>query len=203
MNYNDYIIKNNSEFIREFDAMYREVDDPWGQAARGTEDTSFNILIEVLKKIFNGKKIVDVGCGPGHLSSAMKRELKAEEYIGCDISEIAIEKAKAANPSLEFVVHNIIDATLPFEADLITVLKTLYYCAPEIDITIRNLHSMLKSGGFLVYTYNLKDDSFTKRYLDIETLRAKLEAGGLFKKKYISDFYIGSERVAIDVFEKI
>lgn len=202
MNYNDYIIRENKEFPREFDAMYREIDDPWGQQARGISDTSYNILISILKHIYKGKFIVDIGCGPGHLSRSMYNELNAGKYIGCDISETAIKKAGIANPEFEFEVVNIIQETRDWEADLVTVLKTLYYCAPEIDVTIRNLHKMLKNGGFLAYTYNIKEDSFTNRYLNIETLRMKLEEDGMFKKIYISDFYSGDERFAVDIYEK-
>ncbi|MDO8993883.1 MAG: class I SAM-dependent methyltransferase, partial [Daejeonella sp.] len=116
--------------------MYREVADPWGQEARGLEDTSFKVLVSALKHLYQGGRIVDIGCGPGHLSKAFKQELAAEEYIGCDISEAAILKAKLAYPDLFFHQLNIIESTLDLKANLVTALKTLYYCAPEIDITI-------------------------------------------------------------------
>lgn len=203
MNYNDYIIRDNKDFVREFDTMYREIDDPWGQQTRGVTDTSYNILIAALKNIFTGKLILDIGCGPGHLSDSIFQQLGADKYIGCDISETAIAKARIANPQHSFEVMNIITDTKPIEADLITVLKTLYYCAPEIDITIRNLYKMIKKGGYLAYSYNIKDNSFTNRYLNIEMLREKMESEGFFCKKYISDYYFADERIAIDVFEKL
>jgi trans-aconitate methyltransferase len=202
MNCNDYIIKNNRDFTRDFETMYREVSDPWGQEARGLADTSFKLLVSSLKHLYQGGRIVDIGCGPGHLSKAFKQELAAEEYIGCDISEAAILKAKLAFPELSFHQLNIIESTLDLKANLVTALKTLYYCAPEIDITISHINSMLVPDGLFAYSYNIKGDSFTKQFLDIETLRQKMEGAG-FKKVYISDYYISDERIAIDIFQKI
>lgn len=199
-NCNDYII-SQGEFVRDFDAMYRDFEDPWSQEKRGVEDVSFNLLTSGLKFIFRGKKMIDIGCGPGHLSGAFVDSLKVDQYIGCDISEAAVSKAKIAYPAADFRVLNIIEESLPEKADLVTALKTLYYCAPEIDVTIRNIKKMLGTGGLLAYSYNIKEDSFTKKFLDIETLRAKLENAG-FEKKLISDYYIKDERIAIDVFEK-
>lgn len=72
MNYNDFIIKNNKDFVRDFETMYNEVEDPWGQEARGEEDTSFRLLISSLKNIYFGKRMVDIGCGPGHLRNNLR-----------------------------------------------------------------------------------------------------------------------------------
>ncbi|PQV57272.1 methyltransferase family protein [Sediminibacterium magnilacihabitans] len=202
MNCNDYIIKDGAEFVRNFDTMYKEVTDPWGQEARGTEDTSFRLLVAVLKNIYSGKQMIDIGCGPGHLSVAFCTELGIKKYIGCDISKAAVEKAKSVNPELEFHELDIIRETKGIKGTLITALKTLYYCAPEIDVTIDNIHEMLEKEGYLAYSYNIKDDSFTKRFLDIDVLRSKLEEKG-FRKKFLSDYFINDERIAIDVFQKI
>ena len=202
MNCNDFIIKNNKDYVRDFETMYNEVEDPWGQEARGEEDTSFRLLISSLKNICFGKRMVDIGCGPGHLSRAFKEQLKIDSYFGCDISKSAINKASELNPEMEFFELNIIYDSIKLKADLVTALKTLYYCAPEIDATIKNIYKMLLPDGFLAYSYNIKEDSFSKKFLDIETLRDKLVNSG-FKKAYISDYYyINNERIAIDIFQK-
>ncbi len=202
MNCNDFIIKDSKDFVRDFETMYKQVEDPWGQEARGEEDTSFRLLVSALKNIYSGKRMVDIGCGPGHLSKAFKAQLNVESYIGCDVSKAAIIKASQLNPDVEFFELNIIENSRDFKADLVTALKTLYYCAPEIDVTINNIYEMLLPNGFLAYSYNIKDDSFTKKFLDIETLREKLVIRG-FKRAFISDYYyINEERIAIDIFQK-
>jgi trans-aconitate methyltransferase len=120
----------------------------------------------------------------------------------CDVSKAAIIKASQLNPDMEFFELNIIENSRDFKADLVTALKTLYYCAPEIDITINNIYEMLLPSGFLAYSYNIKNDSFTKKFLDIETLREKLINRG-FKRIFISDyFYTNKERITIDIYKK-
>jgi SAM-dependent methyltransferase len=203
MNYNDYIIRDNKEFIRDFDRMYREISDPWGQQERGDNDESFSIALSVLKSFYRKGLIVDIGCGPGHLSKYVIEKLGDDNYLGCDISPQAVKIAKEKNPNLQFETLNIITDYKSWDASVVIILKTIYYCAPEIDNTIQNIYNTLTKGGHLLYSYNMKEDSFTNRYLDIEKLRYKLNNGGLFKKKFISDYFLKEERIAIDIYEKI
>lgn len=202
MNCNDYIIKENKEFPRDFDKMYQNINDPWNQTKRGHNDISLNLILNNLKIFYSKKNLSDIGCGPGHISKYISEFLNIENYYGYDISRFAIDEAIKKNHNLNFNYHDIIQKPLPIKTDLILSLKTLYYCAPEIDITLQNIFESLSDGGLFAYTYNQKEESFTNRYLDIDLLRGKILKTENLQSIFISDFYDRDERIAIDIFLK-
>jgi len=63
-NYHDYVIRDG-KFIRDFDQMYKNCDDPWNQ------DTNIHIsdfyVLDLTKSIFGPQhiKIMDIGFGKG------------------------------------------------------------------------------------------------------------------------------------------
>lgn len=48
------------------------------------------------------RNIIDLGCGPGNSTRALKNRFSEAHIIGADSSENMIEKARADNPDLEF-----------------------------------------------------------------------------------------------------
>jgi SAM-dependent methyltransferase len=202
MNCNDYIIKDNKEFPRDFDKMYQNINDPWNQTKRGHNDISLNLILNNLKIFYTQKNLSDIGCGPGHISKYISEFLKIDNYYGYDISRFAINKALESLSNLNFNCHDITKKALPIKTDLILSLKTLYYCAPEIDITLQNIFESLKDGGLFAYTYNQKEDSFTNRFLNIDLLREKILKKENLHSIFTSDFYDRNERTAIDIFLK-
>jgi trans-aconitate methyltransferase len=58
-------------------------------------DIGVKVLIETLAKIpLNKPRIIDFGCGDGHLTSVVANFLKAKEVYGIDIQDQLLEKAK-------------------------------------------------------------------------------------------------------------
>ena len=202
MNCNDYIIKDNKEFPRDFDKMYQNINDPWNQTKRGNKDKSLNLILNNLRVFYSKDNLSDIGCGPGHISKYISEFLKIKNYYGYDISRFAINQAVKNIGILNFNYHDITKKPLPVKTDLILSLKTLYYCAPEIDLTLQNIFESLSDGGLFAYTYNQKEDSFTNRYLDIDLLRGKISKKQDLRSIFISDFYDADERIAVDIFLK-
>jgi trans-aconitate methyltransferase len=71
----------------------------------------FKFIVNNLKP---GLKILDLGCGPGHLGHMIYDNVPFEDYVGIDFSKVAIQQAKAKAP-LQFI-----------EADLMGVDYTPY-----------------------------------------------------------------------------
>lgn len=175
---NKYIIKNN-DFIRDFDTMYQKCSDPWGQEQTANVDLLTNTSLFLLNKIIIEKNIcvknvLDVGCGPGHLSLNLLKNVgdKLVSYCGTDISSVAIAKAKKRyllydSVNVMFEVDNIIlrNPSYVGKYDLIFCGKTIYYVALEIDIVMKNLKNYLRKGGLFVCSYNQKHDSYSNQYL--------------------------------------
>ena len=51
---------------------------------------------------FNGKSVLDYGCGTGYNCHYIKRYSMAEKVLGVDISEATINFAKSSFPDCEF-----------------------------------------------------------------------------------------------------
>lgn len=62
--------------------------------------------------IENPKRIIDIGCGPGNSTAELKKRYPNAYILGVDFSPNMIEKAKADNPELDFMLF---DATKDFD----------------------------------------------------------------------------------------
>jgi 2-polyprenyl-3-methyl-5-hydroxy-6-metoxy-1,4-benzoquinol methylase len=73
----------------DFNAFY-EVADPWGIERASFRDRA---LLRVIGPHVAGKRVLELGCGEGHLTSTLFG--KAASVVGIDISDVAIARAKA------------------------------------------------------------------------------------------------------------
>ncbi len=153
-----------SEFI-PFDKT--SVAQSFGQAAKHYDQHAFiqrevgDRLLEKLNYMkINPKRILDIGCGTGHFTQALKRKFKKADVIGLDISELMIKTAKQQQSGLtklfsskcEFLVGDM-DA-LPFkdnEFDLIFSNLTLQWTNNPL-ITLKEVSRVLSPSGLLLYT---------------------------------------------------
>lgn len=114
-------------------------------------------MLEVLP-LEKGMKILDVGCGAGKQCFSFLAHLDGKAAItGGDVSEELLNKAKDENTKLgNRVTFQELDfnKTFPFEKetfDLVSCSFAIYY-AEDIPFTIREMHRVLKSGGYLFTT---------------------------------------------------
>jgi trans-aconitate 2-methyltransferase len=105
----------------------------------------------------NSLKILDLGCGTGHLSFSLKRERPELEIVGVDISscnvQIAIKRAATMNSpeGLSFATANYCNwSTAPF--DVILAESVLHLIASDDQLLIEKLALDLSPGGFLIAT---------------------------------------------------
>jgi malonyl-CoA O-methyltransferase len=98
----------------------------------------------------DGFTILDVGCGPGHLTAGLPL---SAHVIGCDLSPQMVRLAALARPTGSFVVH---DYHQPFPAqwplaDVTVALGCLEFCADLAQVA-RNLAAATKPEGRLLLT---------------------------------------------------
>jgi Methylase involved in ubiquinone/menaquinone biosynthesis len=109
------------------------------------------ILPSLLKLLgdVKGKKILDIGCGPGLYASLLTQ--KGAVVHGIDISSELIGIAKKEAPTAELIIG---DATrLPYknlEFDIIIALHVLYYLK-SWDQVLKEIHAVLKKGGIFIF----------------------------------------------------
>lgn len=114
-------------------------------------------MLEVLP-LEKGMKILDVGCGAGKQCFSFLAHLDGKADItGGDVSEELLKKAIDENAKLgNRVTFQELDfnKTFPYEAetfDLVSCSFAIYY-SEDIPFTIREMHRVLKTGGYLFTT---------------------------------------------------
>ena len=114
-------------------------------------------MLEVLP-LEKGMKILDVGCGAGKQCFSFLAQLDGKaEITGGDISEELLKKAEEENAKLgNRVTFQELDfnKTFPFEKDIFDLVSCSFaiYYAEDIPFTIREMHRVLKPGGYLFTT---------------------------------------------------
>lgn len=114
-----------------------------------------NRLEQIVKNIpqKNGLKILDAGCGEGHLIERLLLKNKGNTYFGIDIEEVALRKAKRRCSYSTFIRMNL--ANIGFDDELFDlivcseVLEHLY----EYEVVIKELIRVLKKDGYLIITF--------------------------------------------------
>ena len=104
------------------------------------------------------ERILDLGCGTGHLS--WKISEKGADVIGMDASEEMVAKAKASYPTLSFELGDARTFHFPDPFDAVFSNATLHWI-PEAGIVAENIRQHLKIGGRLVVEFGGKGNTGT------------------------------------------
>ena len=103
----------------------------------------------------NGKRICDLGCGPGLYASRCAQ--RGAQVEGVDFSASSIEyatlNAKPGRGSLSFRQANYLNDTLPEQQDLVTLIY-LDFCVlspPQRAVLLSKVRHMLAPGGAFVF----------------------------------------------------
>jgi len=147
MSYNDFVFKDG-QLIGRFDDMYRQSSVvPWEQDKR-----SFEWYADLCLGVLNSHKpygqLLDIGCGLGYFTHRLGA--CSEKQTGWDISESAVESAKALFPNIEFEARDISQPlNIEMQYDIICARELLWYVLPNLDIVFSNFKKLLKPNGYL------------------------------------------------------
>ncbi len=94
-----------------------------------------------------GERILDLGCGTGHLTAALAAAGAA--VVGLDHSADMLAQARAAHPHLHFVQGDARDFALDTPFDAVFSNAALHWVRPP-DAVVRCVHNALKPGGRFV-----------------------------------------------------
>jgi SAM-dependent methyltransferase len=194
MNHNDYLFCQSDgkfRFLRQFDQMYGNCDDPHGQSLELAQlgykivTLSLKHMLSVLQ-ISDSGSLLDVGCGLGYFTGYLQEQLPGWRVSGADISAIALSKASKRIPLCRFFQLDLKDeATIPKEKfDVIISMNVLYYFTEEeIHEVVQNLRRLACEGGLLISGYHLPETMNFGRYIrSLDDARALLEPWGF---KYV------------------
>ncbi len=207
---NKYII-DGDVFLRDFEAMYANEEDPWSQHEYYQKDVATMSIFYFLKVlcpelVSSSPSILDIGCADGYHAKHFIDIFPFCSYTGTDISPTVVSKASQLYPasnSATFVVDDCRKANFEFNQrfDLIFSSKTLYYVAPEIDSVLNNIKSYLIPSGYFCFVYNQSPDSFTNRWLTYEVLREKLLQQGFIETFFAEFNRFSDESISLGIFK--
>ena len=160
---NNYIFSKNNKgelkFIGDFEAVYNENNDPWGQSSctdinyKNYYNYSRNKINKVIKSLnkMNGS-ILEVGCGLGYVVDLIARNNQNIEINGCDISKKAIQIAKKKFPQYNFFVNDITSDKNKIDKkfDIVIFNQILWYILEKLDHSFLNSHNILKNNGYFI-----------------------------------------------------
>jgi len=151
-------IDGKLEFVGDFDAYYKNEDDPWGQSGleprmREYYKTS-RARTRALLVTASPQLVLVVGCGAGHTMVEMQKIMSCE-LIGMDVSEHALAKARQLFPSFEFHIANImtketLEVIKERQFDVVIFEQILWYILEQLDEALTNAASLLKPEGKLI-----------------------------------------------------
>jgi 2-polyprenyl-3-methyl-5-hydroxy-6-metoxy-1,4-benzoquinol methylase len=115
-------------------------------------------VVDIVEAHANGGDILDMGCGPGHLSEALN-PLRYSSYHGVDVSDVALEMArKRTNEKVSFQLSEMDNACFDKQFDVILFEESLYFLPfyKSKKILLQYSAHLKKNGVFIVTIIDVK-----------------------------------------------
>jgi len=138
----------------QFASDYRKIHTENIQKISGTDSEAFSeYKIVTVKKLLNGKHILDLGCGDGTTAKCISELCVDYSYDGIDISEKSIFEAERKNISnCKFVQYD--GKNIPYEDetfDVVFIACVLHHIETQARTQIlEEVYRVLKKGGVVI-----------------------------------------------------
>jgi len=110
------------------------------------------VVLDQLARLSFGS-VVDIGCGDGRFLREVAKRYPNARLLGVDVSERAIQLARAMNPTLEYKAINIVEESLPDSFDVVTLIEVLEHIPPQqVASFLKAVVDNTKDSGWLVLT---------------------------------------------------
>ena len=194
--YHDYVIKDG-QLVGDFEGLYRDVDDPWGQSKFvGQFDSVRATIVNMCKNLGPNNGVVEVGCGFGALTKALK-DLNFNS-LGVDVSQNCITKARTRFPDCNFLTCGAAEVkkyTL-HSPQIFIFAEITWYILDDLDKVMKSLKeyaSVLGKPVYLIHALSMYPRGVQRygvdKFHDLETLKV------FFNLEYL-------ECASFDVFQK-
>jgi SAM-dependent methyltransferase len=150
---------------RFFDELWSE-SDPWALEDSELDQRRYDRQLSLIADRQYGSAL-EIGCAGGSFTRALAAH--CEEVVAIDISERAIERARASDPgngSVRYRVENVMELDFEQEGtwDLVVLTETAYYLGwlyPMFDLAwlARSLHTATAADGRLLLANTISNDT--------------------------------------------
>ena len=144
---------NNNDFD-QFAEDYRFIHTKNIQGISGTDSDYFSkYKIEEVKKYFEGKAILDMGCGDGNSAKYINELCNVQSYAGIDISEKSIEEA--SKKDIQNFTSEVFDGvTIPYadgSFDVVFMSCVIHHIdVSQREHILKECRRVLKVGGHII-----------------------------------------------------
>lgn len=164
--------KNLLEIVKR---NYEEIAEDFSETRKRHLEPLWSALVKIIRKVKNGSKVLDVGCGNGRLLEAFKD--KKIDYTGVDSSEKLINIVKSRFPHSKFIMGNILElGKIPdINFDYVFCIAVLHHL-PDQNLRIaalKQLRNKVTGEGKIILTvWNLwSQKKFRKLILKFALLK--------------------------------
>ena len=106
-----------------------------------------------------GAKVLEAMCGSGETTAYLLEN--GADVTGLDVSEAEIEKFKTRWPDADGVATSIFETKFEDESwDCVVVVGGLHHLHPHLSDALREMHRILKKGGYLCFAEPHKGSIF-------------------------------------------
>ena len=111
-----------------------------------------------------GGRILDIGCGPGILGERFNQTWLTE-YVGVDISAVAVQQAVLRYPRGEFIAGDARSVDLgPRQFDFIIFNEAIYSFADYQNVIKKLQQEHLAEGGYFVFSITAQEHAFREAF---------------------------------------
>jgi SAM-dependent methyltransferase len=134
---------------RYADAIVNELDD------RPIERGLLDEVLRMSRSTGGGGTIVDIGCGPGHVTHYLAA--RGAEVLGVDLSPTMIDVARVRFPGLDFRVGSMlaIDAKDMSWSGAVALYSIIHFASDERRIASRELARVLRPNSPLLVSFHV------------------------------------------------
>ncbi len=174
----DLAIKRHELDAQDFQARYLLQNDRFENAFLYGRAFIREEIDAVLAELPKGAKVLDLGCGTGHLSAYVRD--KGFEVVGVEPAEAMLENARRNFPDIRFEWG--IGSKIPFSDgafDLVFAIEVLRYLdQTEVEKTYREVSRVLRPGGvFLVTHVNSFATDFFRPFYHLKGIFHRMQHG--------------------------
>jgi trans-aconitate methyltransferase len=145
--YHDLVIKDG-KFIGEFEKLYNEFDDPWGQSTQPNPYARQAGIINI--KRYGMKSVLECGCGLGYYAEDIYRQTGIIPK-SVDSAASAIERAKKLFPHLDFEQGDITKNLPDYKGvDCIFFAEIMWYVLPNLQDLFEIMRTHFAGKYFMV-----------------------------------------------------
>jgi len=117
---------------------------------RRRKDLTVDLVREAVSSVQRTPRLLDLGCGQGHITEAIRQALHSADVTGLDYSISAIDYAHAHFPEIDFAVGDAYESPYAQGFFDVVVCNNLWEHVPDPLLLLSRIKRILRPGGHIV-----------------------------------------------------